>query len=298
MLPALTPRYTVSPGTDRRTSARPDCRIQYDRNTGSPPQTSRASVSRTAGTQHSSSMLGSTESSSTPKDFQPNPAKGLLLLPQIASHAWPAPPGKGYIAVGMTRALDSSIGLPSRPRSASWMLVFAMPEDVSRRFMAFPLYRAVTSGNPPACRSWTPGRRAWSCGHGRPCHGTPSSPSAWSLRQSLSACPSRRPPRPASLRTATSGRSVSAARPPGRSHGTSTLSRPASRRPCGSPPDAQVDRADRHLVLERGEPVADVLRLRQPVEDELDRRAELPGGDDLELARVFDDCGPVAFRCH
>ena len=40
----------------------------------------------------------------------------------------------------------------------------------------------------------------WSCGHGRPCHGTPSSPSASSLRLFLSARPSRRP-RPASLRT-------------------------------------------------------------------------------------------------
>src|SRR6266700_2048041 len=134
MLPALTPRYTVSPGTDRKTSASPDRRIQYDKNTGSPPQTSSASVSRTAGIQHSSSMLGSTESSSTPRDFQPNPAKGLLLLPQIASHAWPAPPGKGYIAVGMTRALDSSTGLPSRPTSASWMVVFAMPDEVRRIF--------------------------------------------------------------------------------------------------------------------------------------------------------------------
>src|SRR5580704_15569337 len=52
----------------------------------------------------------------------------------------------------MTRALDSSIGLPSRPRSASWMLVFAMPEDVSRSSTAFPLYRAVTSGNSPGWR--------------------------------------------------------------------------------------------------------------------------------------------------
>src|SRR6185437_16117709 len=79
-------------------------------------------------------MLGSTESSSTPRDFQPNPAKGLLARPEIASHAWPAPPGKGYIAVGMTRALDSSTGFPSRPRSASWMLVFLMPAEVRRSF--------------------------------------------------------------------------------------------------------------------------------------------------------------------
>src|SRR5260370_24594721 len=97
-------------------------------------------------------MLGSTESSSTPKDFQPNPAKGLLLLPQIASHAWPAPPGKGDIAVGMTRALDSSIGLPSSPRSASWLPLFALPEDVSRSSTPFPLYRTVHSGNAP----WRP----------------------------------------------------------------------------------------------------------------------------------------------
>ena len=34
--------------------------------------------------------------------------------------------GKGYIAAGMTRALDSSIGLPSRPASASRMPVFEM----------------------------------------------------------------------------------------------------------------------------------------------------------------------------
>src|SRR5580658_2941396 len=117
-------------------SASPERRIQYDKNTGSPPQTSRASVSWTAVTQQTLSMLGSTESSSTPSDFQPNPAKGLLLRPQIASQAWPLPPGKGYIAVGMTRALDSSIGLPSRPTSASWMLVFEMPADVSRSFTA------------------------------------------------------------------------------------------------------------------------------------------------------------------
>jgi hypothetical protein len=31
------------------------------------------------------------------------------------------------------------------------MLVFAMPEDVSRSSTAFPLYRAVTSGNSPGC---------------------------------------------------------------------------------------------------------------------------------------------------
>jgi hypothetical protein len=37
MLLALTPRYTVSLGSDGKTSASPDRRIQYDKNTGSPP---------------------------------------------------------------------------------------------------------------------------------------------------------------------------------------------------------------------------------------------------------------------
>src|SRR5215472_15120097 len=123
-------------------------------------------------------MLGNTESSSTPKDFQPNPAKGLLLRPQTAAHARSAPPGNGYIAVGMTRALDSSIGLPSRPTSASWMVVFAMPDEVRRSFTPSPLCRAVTSGSPPACRSWIPGRRAWSCGSPPRRAGPSSTPSS------------------------------------------------------------------------------------------------------------------------
>ncbi len=43
--------------------------------------------------------------------------------------------GCPYDAVGMQRALDSAIGLPSRPTSASWMLVFLMPADVRRSFI-------------------------------------------------------------------------------------------------------------------------------------------------------------------
>ena len=43
--------------------------------------------------------------------------------------------GCPYIAVGMQRALDSAIGLPSRSTSASWMLGFLMPADVSSNFM-------------------------------------------------------------------------------------------------------------------------------------------------------------------
>src|SRR5260221_6688261 len=101
-------------------------------------------------------MLGSTESSSTPKDFQPNPAKGLLLLPQIASHAWPAPPGKGYIAVGMTRGA----GLLNRlAQQADKRVVDTRVADARRRqpkFMAH-LCRAATSGHSPGCRSRSSG---------------------------------------------------------------------------------------------------------------------------------------------
>ena len=43
--------------------------------------------------------------------------------------------GCPYTAVGMQRALDSAIGLPRRSTSASWMLVFLMPADVSSNLM-------------------------------------------------------------------------------------------------------------------------------------------------------------------
>src|SRR5690242_1964998 len=48
------------------------------------------------------------------------------------------PNGDPYPAVGIQRALESAIGLPSRATSASWMLVFVMPADVSRSFMPPP----------------------------------------------------------------------------------------------------------------------------------------------------------------
>ena len=76
MLPALSPTQTVS-RSDGRRSASPDCRIQWHRYRASPPFTSRTSVSRTQGTQRSSSMLGSAVSSSTPKDFQPSSHMGM-----------------------------------------------------------------------------------------------------------------------------------------------------------------------------------------------------------------------------
>src|SRR4051812_42418017 len=43
-----------------------------------------------------------------------------------------------YPPVGMQRASDSAIGLPSRSTRASWMLVFLMPADVRRSFMRPP----------------------------------------------------------------------------------------------------------------------------------------------------------------
>ena len=76
MLPALSPTQTVS-RSDGRRSASPDSRIQWHRYRASPPDTSRTSVSRTRGTQSSSSMLGSAVSSSTPTDFQPSSVMGL-----------------------------------------------------------------------------------------------------------------------------------------------------------------------------------------------------------------------------
>ena len=42
--------------------------------------------------------------------------------------------GCAYSAVGMQRASDSAIGLPSSSSSASWMLAFLMPAEVRRSF--------------------------------------------------------------------------------------------------------------------------------------------------------------------
>src|SRR3954447_14217979 len=46
--------------------------------------------------------------------------------------------GWPYSAVGMQRALDSSIGFPSRSTRASRMLVFVTPPDVRRSFKLPP----------------------------------------------------------------------------------------------------------------------------------------------------------------
>jgi len=54
-------------------------------------------------------------------------------------HALPGPAiGCAYDAVGMHRALDSAIGLPSRSMSASRMLAFLMPAEVRRSFRLPP----------------------------------------------------------------------------------------------------------------------------------------------------------------
>ena len=117
MLPALTPTQTVS-GSDGSRSASPDCRIQWHRYVASPPSTSRTSASRTQGTHRSVPMLGSAVSSSTPTDFQPRPT--MERSPEMNRQAeagvhmgWP------YSAVGMQRALESAMGLPSSSTSAS-----------------------------------------------------------------------------------------------------------------------------------------------------------------------------------
>src|SRR6266536_3318735 len=53
----------------------------------------------------------------------------------------PAPPGMAYTAVGMQRALESAIGLPSRSTRALRMLSLLMPAEVRRYFM-MPLLAA------------------------------------------------------------------------------------------------------------------------------------------------------------
>ena len=139
MLPALSPTQTVSRSEGRR-SASPDCRIQWHRYKGSPPFTSRTSASWTQGTQRSRSMLGSAVSSSTPTDFQPNSTIGVRpSCPLMKRQAWPGPViGCPYVAVGMQRALESAIGLPSSSTRASRMLGFLMPADVRRSLIVSP----------------------------------------------------------------------------------------------------------------------------------------------------------------
>src|SRR5579872_5430198 len=160
MLPALKPTQTVS-RSDAKRSASPDCRIQRHRYRASPPFTSSTSVCRTHGTQRSLPMLGSAVSSSTPKDFQPNSHMGVVARPVMKRHAPPGLPwGCPYPAVGTQRALDSAIGLPRKPTSASWMLAFLMPADVRRSFIGPLQCRTRTRGD-----DYNPRQRDVVCGY-------------------------------------------------------------------------------------------------------------------------------------
>ena len=79
-------------------------------------------------------MLDSAVSSRIPTDFQPkSPWPAMKRQAEAGVHqGWP------YSAVGMQRALDSAIGLPSRSTSASRMLVLVTPPDVRRSFKLAP----------------------------------------------------------------------------------------------------------------------------------------------------------------
>ena len=88
-------------------------------------------------------MLGSAVSSSTPNDFQPSSHMGQRGSRPLMNRQAAPGPAKGcpYEAVGMQRALASLIGLPRRSTSASWMLGFLMPADVSRSLiLIWPTY--------------------------------------------------------------------------------------------------------------------------------------------------------------
>src|SRR6478672_5366943 len=86
-------------------------------------------------------MLGSAVSSRTPTDFQPRSTMGFSEFPLMNCQALTPGPHIGWphCAVGMHRALDSEIGLPSRSTSASRMLVFVTPPEVSRSFTMSPM---------------------------------------------------------------------------------------------------------------------------------------------------------------
>jgi hypothetical protein len=62
----------------------------------------------------------------------------LGSCPLMNPHATPGFSGCPYAAVGMQRALDSAIGLPKRPTSASRMLAFLMPAEVRRSLVLLP----------------------------------------------------------------------------------------------------------------------------------------------------------------
>ena len=140
MLPALSPTQTVS-RSDGKRSASPDCRIQWHRYRASPPCDQQdvglldhgnpaffVDAGQRGQLQHSQGLptqLAHRVRGSCPRDELPCPRQDR-------------PSGARTIAVGMQRALDSAIGLPSRSTSASWMLAFLMPADVRRNLMLPP----------------------------------------------------------------------------------------------------------------------------------------------------------------
>src|SRR3954452_15309704 len=92
-------------------------------------------------------MLGRAVSSRMPTDFQPRSTMWLASFPAMNCQGMMPGPTRGcpYCAVGMQRAADSAIGLPSIPTSASWMLRFWTPAEVRSSFMVL-LRGGVTAG--------------------------------------------------------------------------------------------------------------------------------------------------------
>ena len=123
MLPALTPTQTMSLSDGSR-SVIPDSRIQWHRYVASPPSTSSTSAALTHGIQRSGPIVGSVDSSRRPSDFHSIDVRlphGAAPLTKPRAETGPQF-GWPHCAVGMQRAVESEIGLPSRSTRASRML--------------------------------------------------------------------------------------------------------------------------------------------------------------------------------
>ena len=143
MLPALRPTQTAR--SDGRRSANPDWRIQWHRYKASPPATSRTSAPDQGNPTFfiDAGKRGQLQHAQGPPA---QPAHGEAVVLSADEPPWPrarTTMGCPYAAVGMQRALDSAIGLPSRSTSASRMLAFLTPADVRRSFMLPP--RVITA---------------------------------------------------------------------------------------------------------------------------------------------------------
>ena len=85
-------------------------------------------------------MVGSAVSSRTPSDFHSSdviPPHGGAPLTKPRTEAGPHI-GCPHCAVGMQRAAQSAIGFPRSCTSASWMLGFVTPPEVSKSFKVPP----------------------------------------------------------------------------------------------------------------------------------------------------------------